>query len=134
VQVEFDDVLVKGYIDRVFINPNGELVVIDLKSGSRTPDSSLQLGVYANGMTRNFGVTPSIGAYYMTRKGDLADTRSLMHYTHEVLGDWFSAAKRGIEAEVFIPHVGPFCGTCSVRDFCTAQGGDPAPLVKALSS
>lgn len=134
VQVEFDDVLVKGYIDRVLVNPNGELVVVDLKSGSRTPDSSLQLGVYAHGMTRNFGVTPTIGAYYMTRKGDLAETRSLSHYTHEALGDWFSAAKRGIEAEVFIPHVGPFCGTCSVAQFCKAQGGDPAPLVKGLVS
>lgn len=133
IQVEFDDVLVKGYIDRVMVNPNGELMVIDLKSGSRVPDSSLQLAIYALGIQRHFGVTPQLGAYYMTRKGDLAPASSLLHYTPELIGSWFSSAKRGIEAEVFIPKVGPFCGSCSVAQYCAAVGGDPLRLAHTIN-
>lgn len=128
VEVEFDDVLVKGYIDRVMVTDDGEAVVIDLKSGSRTPASTLQLGIYALGMSRNFGISPTLGAYWMARQGNIAELSSLLHYTHDRVGAWFSAAKRGIEAEVFIPHVGPFCGTCSVAKFCTAVGGDDKTL------
>lgn len=131
IQVEFDDVLVKGYIDRVMVNDDGEAVVVDLKSGSRVPVSTLQLGIYALGMSRNFGITPTLGGYYMTRQGEVPELNSLLHYTHETVGNWFSAAKRGIEAEVFIPHVGMFCGSCSVAKYCTAVGGDPRPLVNA---
>lgn len=130
VQVEFDDVLVKGYIDRVFINSDGEVVVVDLKSGSRTPESTLQLGVYALGMGRNFGVHPSVGGYYMTRKAGVGQYHSLLHYTHDLLGGWFSAAKRGIEAEVFVPKVTALCNSCSVAPYCTAVGGDPSPLTR----
>ena len=133
VQVEFDDVLVKGYIDRVFVNEDGEAIVVDLKSGSRTPDSTLQLGIYALGMARNFGIQPTLGAYYMTRKVDIDGMNSLLHYTPEVVGAWFSSAKRGIEAEVFIPHVGPFCGSCSVAKYCVAVGGDPTLLAPGQS-
>lgn len=131
IEVQFDDVLVKGYIDRVLVSPFGEAVVVDLKSGSRVPASTLQLGIYALGMTDNYEVTPSLGGYYMTRQSNLTDLSSLLHYTRERVGAWFAAAKRGIEAEVFIPHVGPFCGTCSVAKYCTAVGGDDRPLAKS---
>lgn len=131
VEVEFDDVLVKGYIDRVMVTENGEAIVVDIKSGSRVPASTLQLGIYALGMARNFGVTPAIGGYWMARKGELAEVSSLLHYTPERVGAWFGAAKRGIEAEVFIPHVGPFCGTCSVAQYCAAVGGSDQGLANA---
>lgn len=134
VQVEFDDVLVKGYIDRVMVNDSGEVIVVDLKSGSRLPESTLQLGIYALGMSRNFGITPSLGGFYMTRKGDVPRYTSLLHYTHDMLGNWFMAAKRGIEGEVFIPHVTALCGSCSVSPYCTAVGGSPAPLSNGLTS
>jgi CRISPR/Cas system-associated exonuclease Cas4 (RecB family) len=123
-----DEVKLKGYIDRVMVDPHGQVHVIDLKSGSQTPISTLQLGTYAVGFAAQYGVTPSIGAYYMTRKGEMSQAASLMKYTPELLGKWFGSAKRAIEAEVFIPKVGPFCNSCSVAQFCEAQGGDPSPL------
>lgn len=130
IEVTFDDVQVKGYIDRVFTDPNGSTVVVDLKSGSRVPASTLQLGIYSLGMADNYGTTPALGGYYMTRQSNMPETSSLLHYTRERVGAWFSAAKRGIEAEVFIPHVGPFCGTCSVAKYCAAVGGDESALAK----
>src|SRR3954464_334376 len=32
---------IKGFIDRVFVIPGGELVIVDLKSGARSPESDL---------------------------------------------------------------------------------------------
>jgi hypothetical protein len=128
VEIAFDDVQVKGYIDRVMVNPNAEVAVVDLKSGSRQPESSLQLGIYALGMSEQHGITPSLGAYYMTRKGDITQPTSLLHYTRDLVGGWFSSAKRGIEAEVFIPNVTGFCNSCSVAQYCTAVGGNPANI------
>lgn len=123
VQVEFPDVLVKGFIDRIMVNDAGEVMVIDLKTGSHTPASTLQLGIYALGAARNIGVTPTLGSYYMARSAALSEPRSLLHYTHELVGSWFAKAKHGIEAELFIPHVTSQCGTCSVAQYCAAVGG-----------
>ena len=122
------EVDVKGYIDRVMVDPQGQVWVIDLKSGGRVPASSLQLGIYSLGLAEVYGVHAPLGAYYMTRQGDIAQTQSLSHYSRHVVGGWFSMAKKGIESEVFIPKVGMFCNSCSVRQFCTAVGGDPSPL------
>lgn len=129
IQVEFPGILVKGFIDRVMVNPDGELLVIDLKTGSHTPASTLQLGIYALGVERHFGVRPILGGYYMARKGELVDPSSLLHYTPDLVGAWFKQAKVGIENSIFIPHVTSMCGSCSVRPYCTAFG---APLAHTL--
>lgn len=123
IQIELDGVLVKGYIDRVMVNDDGELLVDDLKTGSHTPASALQLGIYALGMERHFGVRPILGAYYMARKGELTAPTSLLHYTPELVGKWFKQAKFAIENDVFLPHVTSMCSSCSVRQFCSAFGG-----------
>lgn len=123
IQVEFADILVKGYIDRVMVTGDGEVIVVDLKTGSHAPASTLQLGIYALGVQRHLAVTPTIGSYYMARKAELTPPRSLVHYTHDLVGQWFGKAKAAIEAELFIPHVTSMCGTCSVAPYCVAMGG-----------
>lgn len=132
-EVEFANTLVKGYIDRVMVNDNGELMVVDLKSGSREPESALQLGVYALGMKRKFGVTPPLGAYFMTRKAELTEPKSLVNYSENNLGIWFDKARFIIENEAFIPHVTSWCNTCSVAPYCVAVGGNPDGLATALN-
>lgn len=130
-EVTFGDTLVKGYIDRLMVDPHGQVWVVDLKTGSREPSSSLQLGVYALGMESQYGIGAPLGAYWMARSGNLGTTQSLQHYTSALVGNWFVKAKTAIEAEVFIPKVSPLCGSCSVRSFCAAVGGSDAPLRNA---
>lgn len=132
IEIDFADqqILVKGFIDRALVNPYGELVVMDLKSGSYTPDDALQLATYALGMEETYGVLPTVGYYYMTRTPVVDGPHDLSRYTREVVGGWYGNAKRGIEAEVFIPHVTNMCGRCGVRDYCIAVGGDPSALAK----
>lgn len=127
VDIEFPDVRVVGYIDRIMIDRWGQAVTVDLKSGSREPDSSLQLGVYGIGMQQNYGISVPLGTYFMARKGTNTEPASLMKYSHELVGSWFGMAKRAIESEVFIPKVGPFCNGCAVSKFCSIKG-DPAAL------
>lgn len=124
VQLELGGVLVKGYIDRIMVNADGELIVMDLKTGNYKPASSLQLGVYALGVEHHLGVRPILGSYYMSRKAELTPPVSLLHYTPEVVGSWFARGKAIVENELFIPHVTSMCGTCGVRAHCAAVGGN----------
>lgn len=119
--VPIGDVLVKGAIDRVYINPDGEMVITDIKTGSRKPESAMQLGVYAVAIEYMTGVKPILGNYYMARKGESTEQVSLLHYTMGMLENIFGNAKKMIEAEIFLPHVSSLCNACGVRKHCTAM-------------
>lgn len=121
--IELGGVPVHGYVDRVFATPSGEPIVVDIKTGSRAPSATLQLGVYSLGIEKVLGFRPLLGAYYMSRKAELTQERSLRHYNPDTLGKWYSRAKRIIEGQLFIPHVTPLCDTCSVATHCVAVGG-----------
>ena len=130
VQFVTSEVTVKGYIDRVMVDPNGQVVVIDLKTGSREPASSLQLAIYSLGLQRNLGVTASLGGYWMARQADVPSLHSLSHLTEELVGSWFASVQTGIENEIFVPKVSPLCNSCSVAPYCPAVGGDQDALTK----
>lgn len=114
---------VKGYIDRVMVSPEGEVVVMDLKSSQREP-TSIQLDVYRYLLAANYGITATLGTYYLFRKGSTGDTKHLT-LSDTWLDHYFSTAVRGIEAGVFLPNVGMLCGTCGVRDYCSVFGTPP---------
>ena len=64
----FGSVEVKGFLDVVFENPEGQWVVCDLKSGSRVPDKFTQLGLYRVALQQNHAFDNEIigGMFYMT--------------------------------------------------------------------
>lgn len=128
------NVLVQGYIDRVFVNNHGELVVCDLKTGSREPAASTQLGVYAAGIRQRLGMNPTLGAYYMSRKGDVGGMISLAHYTDELMSYWISTFEDSIRSERFLPHVTSMCQTCTVAPACYAVGGKPPYALPFLTT
>ena len=80
-EINIEGVEIRGFIDRVMANPDGEVEVHDIKTGSHTPAWTLQLGTYAHGAYQALGVMPSIGRYYMARSGSLTPQSSLLHYT-----------------------------------------------------
>ena len=117
VSGELGGVNVKGYIDRIMASPDGEAHVIDIKTSSRTP-TSVQLDVYAQLIGDNYGIPVTYGSYYMARKGEASEPKA-MDMSTAALSNQFTMAKRGIEAEVFLPNVGMLCGTCGVRSHCS---------------
>ena len=63
VEIEFNQMFgtvpIKAFADAIVVTPAGELAVVDFKTGSYMPDSSMQLGVYACCMEMQYGVRPS---------------------------------------------------------------------------
>lgn len=118
-----------GYIDRVVeITGTHQLIVVDLKSGSRDPMTDEQLGVYHVALDKMFGgnFTPKLGAYFMTRKGATTIPVDLTKYGDGRLEHDYEAVWTAMQAGVFVPKVGPLCGSCGVRDYCRAVDGSRA--------
>jgi len=124
-EVEVGGVPVRGYVDRAFADPDGAAHCVDIKTGNYTPASTLQLGVYRLGLIESIGLTCNLGSYYMARKAEATEPRSLLHYTPELLGTWLARTRTAIEEELFVPRVTSLCGTCTVAPYCVAVGGTP---------
>ena len=127
--LEGDDVSpalqVKGQIDRVFVTPDGEVVVIDIKAGSREPASTTQLGIYCAALRQSGGVDPALGGYYMTRKGESPYLRGMGMYTDRLVAHWLAVFEDTVRQKRFLPHVTSMCQTCMVAPYCYAVGGQP---------
>jgi hypothetical protein len=97
---------VKMFADRIMVDQHGQLLVVDLKTGSKEIASSLQLGVYKVGVEKLLGVTIEWGAYYMARKGALDNPLPLGHWTEDRIGSMFAAFDRQERAGEYLPNIG----------------------------
>jgi putative RecB family exonuclease len=124
---------VRGAIDRVFWGPNGkDLIVVDLKTGSRMPESDTQLGFYAAGMEVQYGVRPKDGLYYNPRLAKPSRPYELGDYTPQYIGEMGQQLKKGISGGVFLPHKTRLCDFCPVNHGCATYGGKDAHLYDDL--
>lgn len=128
----FGDVPVKAFADLVF-QEGDELAVVDLKTGASTPESSMQLGVYASCVEMTFGIRPTKGYYYSARSATLEPSYGIERWTIPVLTELFTQFDKGIKAEIFLPNVGMNCRTCGVKDYCYAVGGELAQIYDPLA-
>lgn len=113
----WNNVPVQMHIDRVMVNPDGELVIIDIKTGSRTPTSDLQLGFYAVGMEDTFGVRPKYGAYWMAREGQVKELVDLDKYKTEDIKEMVSMFDKARRDSIFLPNL-THCPMCNVKQDC----------------
>lgn len=120
---DFGGVHLKMFIDRVFITTTGALIIVDLKSGSRTPASDLQLGFYAAGVTKKYGVPVHGGCYWMARDGSMTDIVSLENYSPELLAHYARQFQLARTMGIFPPHITAMCRACGVREYCVAYKG-----------
>jgi RecB family exonuclease len=132
IEVEVDMPLagipMKGYVDRLMVDAStGELLVVDIKSGSRTPESPMQLATYAVQLERLVGQRPTWGAYYDARKGVLHPPIDLSAFTPERLGVVFRSLDRSVQQRTFLPRIDSHCKACGVKEACIWRGGqEPA--------
>lgn len=119
-------------IDRIFrVKTTGELVLVDLKTGKREPLSGYQLALYRDAVQQVFGESVKWGYYWMARTGRMGHPHDLDKLNPEMTSSMVEQMARGVEAEIFLPHVTMLCSTCGVREFCPSQGGDPDLISRA---
>lgn len=113
------DIKIKAIPDRVMVNEHGELIILDVKTGRMEPPSALQLALYAIGIEQVYGVKPTLGVHYMTRKGELGQYH-VLRYGQDMLSRWLRDFKKAVELDIFIPHTTMMCKSCGVNDKCYA--------------
>lgn len=135
--VEFGEIPVRMFIDLV-LEIGSALVVVDLKSGGKQPESLSQLGIYACGLELAYGLDyrPRYGTYYMLRgvgrdpenKTYFLQPVELTGYEHSV--EWwtvqFELLDQAIRQGIFVAHPQESCKRCPVAYACPAVGGDQA--------
>jgi hypothetical protein len=127
-EMSVDGERVVGFIDRVFEDENGQIVIVDIKSGN-IPTSRLQLGVYRVGLMHVWGIEAAWGAYWMGSKGENLAWVDMEWYTDEYVSHQFRMAWAGITNGVFIANPSSMCKICGVREFCRSYGGSESSAV-----
>lgn len=130
VNVNYGQVYVKAFIDCVAVTADGQLVVVDYKTGKSMP-SGMQLGLYASSMEKTFGTRPTHGYYYDARKAVLVPVQ-IDRWTPALFTEMFRQFEFAVTNKIFLPNVGMSCSTCSVGDYCYANDGKMASLMDPL--
>lgn len=113
-------VLIKGYIDRIFVNDMGVIPVVDIKTGQK-PKTDEQLGLYRVAMEVATGHDIRWGVYvYDLKSGEAKQTPpiDLSHWTVDKLSAIYGKANFLIQNQIFLPAPGEQCWRCSVAPHC----------------
>jgi hypothetical protein len=115
----------KSCIDRVMEDENGNLYIVDLKTGSSTDPWPLQMALNNLGLVEQYGVRAKYAGFWHSRKGGVEKWFDLDDYPDDFLWDIVEKAKKIRDLELFIPapHSNLCANACGVRQFCTAMGG-----------
>lgn len=114
LEIEIDGVKVVGQVDRIFRMDNGQLVLVDIKTGARMWPSD-QLQTYAEILSRQ-DLSVDFVAYYDARKAKVTPLDLTVGHPgldHKVERIW-----AGIRNEEFEPTPGRHCNYCSQRFNC----------------
>jgi len=134
LEAEVGGVVLRGIIDRLDVTPQGELVVVDYKTGrvpSEMQERSRLGGVhfYALLCEEVLGIRPAVVRLMYLRGPVVIETapsdqalRGLRQRTSAV----WKAIERSCADEDFRPKPGPLCDWCAFRSICPAFGGDPS--------
>jgi putative RecB family exonuclease len=128
----------RGIIDRLELDADGELVVTDYKTGSvpsEMHENSRLAGVhiYAFLCERMLGRRPARVQLYFLSKPEAIIARPSEQSVAGVerkTGAVWNAIVRACERDDFRPSPGPLCNYCTFKPYCPAYGGDPAAAVE----
>ena len=134
LEARVGNLLLRGVIDRLELDEDGELVVTDYKTG-RPPTELFEHGrlggvhFYAFLCQEFLGRRPSkVQLLYLSQPLSIVarpSEQSVRGLQQRTLAVW-NAVERACEREDFRPRPSRLCEWCSFRQFCPAWGGDPA--------
>lgn len=132
--MDFGGVKVIGFIDQIRQYADGTLEVADLKTGTSTPGSAMQLAVYREVVFANTGILPISGVFVKagrpaTPRADVRPTKDVQHFLHSwdksLLDSIFSDMDRAEKQGIYLPNPQDGCErTCTVSEFCRIKGSN----------
>jgi putative RecB family exonuclease len=128
-----DGVVIRGIIDRLDLDADGELVIIDYKTG-REPSHSWEqqsmagIHIYSLLCEKMFGRRPkSIQLLYLSKPERIAIAPSdqSVRGVEMKSGALMKAVRTACARADFRPRTSALCNFCSFKEFCPAYGGNP---------
>jgi putative RecB family exonuclease len=134
VEAEVDGIRLRGIIDRLELDADGELVVTDYKTGG-APSTQYErkrlsgVHIYSLLCEELLGRRPrTVQLLYLKEPLALTTTPSdrSTRGTRRTLGAVWQAVERACEREDFRPQPSRLCSYCAFQAYCPTFGGDPA--------
>lgn len=142
LEVEVGNLVLRGIIDRLELDADGQLVVTDYKTG-KAPHHNYEQGrlggvhFYAFLCERLFGQRPAkVQLLYLSDPVAITTVPSeqSIRALERKVGAVWTAIERACDNESFKPRPSKLCDWCAFQAFCPAFGGDPAGAAPALAS
>ncbi|HZM75396.1 MAG TPA: PD-(D/E)XK nuclease family protein [Candidatus Limnocylindrales bacterium] len=136
-----DQLLIRGYLDRLDVSPGGELRVVDYKTGGAPREAFearalFQLKFYALVLWRTRGIVPKVLRLLYLRDAEICDyapdAEELMRFERTLLALW-RAIEAATQAQDFRPQPSKLCGWCSHQVRCPEFGGQIPPFPRQVS-
>ena len=134
LEADVGGLFLRGIIDRLDVTPEGDLIVVDYKTGRvpREHQEQQRLGgvqFYALLCEHVLGRRPAkVRLLYLREpvciEADPSE-QALRGLRQRTTAIW-SAIEKACEAEDFRPKPSALCNWCAFKPLCPAQGGDPA--------
>ncbi len=128
--------LLRGFVDRLDVAPDGAIRVVDYKTG-RSPREGFeaaalfQMRFYALVLWRTRGVLPSVLQLVYLGDGEILrhvpDEQELLACERRVEALWRAITLARVNRD-WRPRRSALCSWCSFRDLCPEFGGTPPPL------
>ncbi|WP_328346528.1 RecB family exonuclease [Micromonospora sp. NBC_00421] len=131
-----DELLIRGYLDRLDVAPDGALRVVDYKTGGAPREAFearalFQLKFYALVLWRTRGVVPRVLRLLYLKDAEICDyspdAEELLRFERTVVALW-QAIEQATERQDFRPRPSRLCDWCNHQVHCPTFGGTPPPF------
>lgn len=122
-QVPIKDATVKMAIDRVMVDYDGNLVLLDIKTGASSQRHPLQLAIYAWALRKD-GIAVDKAGFWDARSGSIS-VWNIDHLNTERVEDILNTFDKARKSDIFLPNLSN-CGRCGVLSYCKYLNGQYA--------